>query len=219
MLQTYSYSVDIAKVYGVATAIYLNYALSQGAEQKITINREEMRTVTGLGISSQEKIEQALAAHGLIATKAQRNGDKVHIHLNIGKIENILDGSSLERLQRADEYSATVAKAKDKKSSIVNSLCKHITIENKELERLLHRWVETVIATGKPLSVPQVEQAQARIEREAPDFAKAVLEKAISVGWKDMDACIEECRKRKNADAHSFTVEKSDGTGVVDEEF
>lgn len=213
-LQTASYNVDVAKVFGVCTAIMLSYLDRTftyqsrnkllNANSTMSISRAEIYAETGLDDEKQKEIELALQECGVITVRPLQNvPNKNYYIVNDTQLVAIMTAKNPSEVigeTKAKQFTNTPrVEPISKRQSNIIALKKKVKVEDPVIQTYLIDWIDSVFANPKGFLSPKgVEIAQQELYAYCrDDQAKAIkiLEIAIKGGLRDLSWAIENYEK------------------------
>jgi hypothetical protein len=224
-LQINSYNLDIAKVFGVHSSIFLSYINSEYHYQKrlnnlnnndtVSISRSEIYARTALNDEEQKEVEFALQNCGVISVKPLQNvPNKNYYILFQDELDNILNSSN-----PADAINNTSAKQfvksprvepVSKRQTHIANLKKKIKMQDPVIQDYMCQWIDSVYVNPKGFLSPKgIEIAQEELLAYAGDNQDkqiAILRIAIKASLKDMTWAIERYEKQSGAGSRNFAT-------------
>lgn len=200
-----SYNVEIAQLFGLETAVYLN-ALIEINEKAIRknklinehflIDRKYISDRTTLKQNQQKQIEENLVRAKIIH---KNNDDCIKVNIDV------LAGLMLKENEKvANNLSSllNVSPKEAKAKNILNNVKRHINLTYPEDMRLAYsEWLDVVYSKFGFVSKQMIINAQACVDKEANhDVNKAIeiIHIASANGWKDMTYAVNQYRQRNS---------------------
>lgn len=238
MVQTYSYSVDMAKIFGINSAVFISYVdymhvymlkTKSNFDGKVAIKRNDMFDFTGLDKDKQIEVENALKACGVLEMKkVQGQADNHYYMLNEDLIMNALNTNNSKTAFTIKPLInvKTVDNKMTKKDKHIISLKKSIRCDSPIINQYLCDWIDAVYANPKGfLSSSSIAISQNDLYNATnnDDERINILKIAIKGGYRDLSWAIEQYKNNKsNSSSRNFASYNniaSDGSDVVSEEF
>jgi hypothetical protein len=219
-VQTNSYNLEVAKVFGVCTAIFLGcineefeYQLrhkSVSANNAISITRAEIYERTGLEDTKQVEIELALTECGILITKPVKNvPNKNYYTLNDAqfiKIMNSVNPSEVIGEEKAKQFTKQPrVEPINKRQTYIIQLKKKINVSDPVIQQYLVDWIDAVYAKPKgflsPTGVTIAQQELLAYTKDSQEKQIAILKIAIKDGLRDLTWAIERYEKQSGLDS------------------
>ena len=213
-----SYSVELAKKYGVKSAILLSYVFSlRGAlssDREVMLNRAQIRNATGLTESEQKDAEDILYQNHILTLKqftGKADGNYYIIdplQINKNETEHNISDMFLPKAMQVAEQSAHVSKEDIKRESIKRNLKNSIQIADETLKQYVWAWIDTIYE--KPngfLSKTAVELAMQELSNFSTDVSVRIeiLKIAIKFGYKDIKWAINSYERWGKKETSAYT--------------
>ena len=222
-LHNYSYNVEIAKIFGVKTSIFLtciNYAYScqlnrhsLNANDTISLSRGEIYEVTGLSDDEQVDVELTLTECGVLSVKSFQNiPNKNYYILNETKLNDILNSDNPVDVIKSSSASQFIRGKRvepvSKRQTYIASLKKKINVEDPVLQDYFVQWIDAVYSNPKgflsPSGVVIAQQELMEYCRDNQDTQIKVLKEAIKGGLRDLTWAIQNYEKNNHIDSRNF---------------
>ena len=238
-LQTNSYNLDIAKVFGVCTAVFLtclNLEYDQQTRNKqlnanntMALSRAEIYARTALDDEKQKEIELALQECGVLITKPLQNvPNKNYYILNEEQLIKIMQAEDPSKVI-GEEKASQFIKAKrvepiSKRKTHIESLKKKINLQDPVLQQYFVDWIDAVYTNPKGFLSPSgVVIAQQELLAYSTEQEKqiAIIKIAIKGGLRDMTWAIEQYEKQSGVGSRNFAKYddiKIDASDLSDED-
>lgn len=223
-LQTNSYNLEIAKVFGVLTAVFLkciddeilfqerNKLISE--DKTISLSRAEIYARTALDDDKQIDIEFALQECGVLIVKPLKNVPNKNYYIfnqeQLIKIMVAEDPSEVLGTEKAKQFTkgARIEPLSKRQNRIIG-LKKKITIEDPVVKQYLVDWIDAVYSRQKGgfLSPTGVTIAQEELIAYAKDNQEkqiAILKIAIKGCLRDLTWAIEQYEKQNPVGTRNF---------------
>lgn len=221
-LDTNSYNIEVARVFGVCTSVMLSclfreYAYQQrnkllNANNTMAISRQEIYEKTGLDDDKQRDVELSLQECGVLVTKPLQNVPNKNYY--------ILNEQQLTKIMTANDPADVIGEAKasqftlkhrvepiSKRQSKIVDLKKKIKVNDPVIHQYLIDWIDSVFVNPKGFLSPKgVEIAQQELYAYCrDDQAKAIkiLEIAIKGGLRDLSWAIDKYEEKNGVDPES----------------
>lgn len=232
-LQINSYNLDVAKVFGVCTAVFLSCIDNEWQSQirnksisddnTISLSRAEIYARTGLDDEKQIEVELALQECGVVVVKPLKNiPNKNYYNLNFEQLSKILTAEHPTDVLSAEKAKQFVKQPRveplSKRKNRILQLKKKITIADPVIQQYMCDWIDAVYSNPKGfLSPTGVTIAQEELMAYAQDNqAKqiAVLKIAIKGGLRDITWAINDYEKQAGVGTRNF-MDYNDKTHVA----
>ena len=213
-----SYSVELAKKYGVKSAILLSYVFSLRSalcsEKEVLLNREQIYSATGLSESEQKEAEDILYQNHILTLKqfmGKADGSYYIINpleINKSDTEQNIANMFLPKALKVSEQESHVSKEDVKRDSIKRNLKNSIQIADDTLKQYVWLWIDTIYE--KPngfLSKSAVELAMQDLLNFSTDISIRIeiLKIAIKLGYKDIKWAINSYQRSNKKENQSYT--------------
>lgn len=236
-LQNNSYNLDIAKVFGVCTSVFLSCINLEYAQQirnkqlnannTMALSRAEIYARTALDDDKQKEVEIALQECGVLTTKPLQNVPNKNYY--------ILNEEQLVKIMQAENPSEIIGEEKakqfikpnrvepmSKRKTHIVSLKKKINVEDPVIQEYFINWIDAVYDNPKGFLSPSgVVIAQQELLAYSMDQAIQIdiLKIAIKGGMRDMTWAIEQYEKQAGSrNFTSYNDIKADEDSVSDDE-
>ncbi len=240
-LNSNSYNVDIAKVFGVCSAIFLTCIEEERAFQirhklindndTLAISRQEIYERTALEDEKQIDVELALSECGVISVKPLKNvPNKNYYILYENQLDKIMKSSNPEDVIKNSSAKQFIKKPRvepmSKRQTHINSLKRVVNCDDQVIKQYLCDWIDAVYTNPKGfLSPSSVNIAQQELEQYAKGSQAVkidLLKIAIKGGLRDLTWAIETYEKEHKFNSSNFASYndiKSNGSNIVNEVF
>lgn len=228
-LDTNSYNIEVARIFGVCTSVMLSclfkeYAYQQrnkllNANNTMAISRQEIYEKTGLDDDKQRDVELSLQECGVLVTKPLQNvPNKNYYILNEQQLTKIMTANNPAEVLGEAKASQFTLKHRvepiSKRQSKIVDLKKKIKVNDPIIQQYLIDWIDAVYTNPKGfLSGKAVEIAQQELyayceenkDNGTMNQAKAiaVLTIAIKNGWRDLSWAIDKYEEKNGVDPES----------------
>jgi len=242
LLNTNSYNIDVAKIFGVCSSAFLTCIfqeyLFQTRNKKsndnntIALSRGEIYERTGLDDEKQIDVELALVACGVISTKPLQNvPNKNYYIFNSEQFDLIMSAKSPSEVINNSQAAQFIKKPRvepvSKRQTHIAKLKSCISISDPIMQQYFCDWIDAVYTNPKgflsPSSVNIAQQELLAYCKNNQETQIAVMRIAIKGGLRDITWAIDQYEKTNTNKINNNFVEykdiKSDGSNVVDEEF
>lgn len=235
----YSYNTDIAKVFGVCSAVFVTFLaaektkLNVNGSDELALSRDEIFAITALDFEKQQEIEKSLIECGVLAVKSFRgNKNKNHYLVDFDRLQIIMNSASnvielfeplkFEKKPKAAEQKAVETKQQRHVASLKSKFSSYEPV----LRQYLCDWVDAVYdkpkgfitAAGLKISLNELD-----CNSNSVDESIEILKIAIKGGLRDLTWAINKYNESKKlVDLNNFSSYneiKSDGSNTINEEF
>lgn len=222
-LQTYSYNLDIAKVFGVCTSVFLSCIDSEflyqernkqlNANNTISLSRAEIYERTALDDEKQIEIEIALQECGVLSVKPLQNiPNKNYYIIHYAQLKNILvatNPADVIGIAKASQFTYKKrVEPVSKRQTYIVGLKKKINIKDPVLQGYFIDWIDAVYANPKGFLSPKaIEIAQNELLTYTSDNQEkqiAIMKIAIKGGLRDLSWAIEQYEKSDGSGSKNF---------------
>lgn len=215
-LNNVTYNNKFAKLFGVYSAIYLNFLMDYyilNQEDYIKLSRLEIYNLTAIEEEKQLEVEQNLLNYNLIEiAKVKNSNNKNWYKLNIDLLEKIIQTDSCDQLQeelivQADAFKKATKppSSVSKRASIIANLKTNIKTSDPECKSILSDWVDAVYQKTGYLS----KQAIIFMEEQLLSYSnnnltlfKELCKLAARVAYKDPKWVITKYEQENNTTLH-----------------
>lgn len=213
-LNTFSYNIDVARVLGIKTAIFLtcinNEFLYQSRNNLLNNNntmamtRSEIYARTALDDQEQKDVEFSLQECNILTTKPLQNvPNKNYYIIDYEVLFNIINASDPSSVISAEKASQFIRRRRvepvSKRQTHIVALKKKINSPDPVIKSYFIDWIDEVYANPKGYLSPKgVEIAQQELAAYCKDNQEkqiAILKIAIKGGLRDMTWAIERYEK------------------------
>lgn len=227
ILKSYSYNVDIAKIFGINCAVFIQLLVEHN--YSISINREDLFNAIGLDISKQGEVERSLEDCKILTIKSNKNGNstyKLNIDLLTSMLQNYTTYNSFIKQNKGTNTGIKVTR-QDKATIQLNKLKSYIMCEDDKFRQYWGDWVEAVYTkeNGRFPNKASIHIAEQELNSytDSDNIKETIIFIAIKNGYRDMTWAISKYEQENNRDASINFIKyndiKSDGNNIVDEEF
>lgn len=232
-LQINCYNIEVAKVFGVCTAVFLScidneYQFQQrnksiSEDNTISLSRAEIYARTGLEDDKQIDVELALQECGVLVVKPLKNiPNKNYYNLNSEQLNKILTAENPSDVL-GDEKAKQFTKQPrvepiSKRKNRILQLKKKIIVADPVVQQYMCDWIDAVYTNPKGFLSPKgVEIAQEELLAYAKGNQEkqiAILKIAIKGGLRDITWAIEQYEKQAGVGTRNF-MDYNDKTHVA----
>lgn len=198
-----SYSVDIAKVFGVRNAVFISMLFRKTdcvTEKGMPICRQDIFNMTGLTNKEQEDVENALVTSGVIVVNKVRNSNEKNYYIVnedcLCKYLNIDYDRRTQQLLVPND--APKKKRVTKKEQLVNKIKSSLTIDDEVIKQYVCDWIDTISVNDKIyLTKSSVDLSLKELFSfsDNKDTILDILKIAIKRGLKDLSWAIDSYKK------------------------
>lgn len=242
-LNSYSYNVGIAKIFGVCSSIFLTclqdeYDL-QLSNKKLNLNntmsisRQAIYDRTGLDDDKQKEVESSLIECGVLTVKPLQNvPNKNYYVLNTKQLDKIISAPEPIKVIENENAIPLIKKPRvepqSKRKTMIANLKGRIKTESPIIRQYMCDWIDSVYVNPKgfmsPSSLNISEEELNTFTKGDEDKQIEILKIAIKNGWRDISWAIKRYVEQNGSDGISnnfvsYNDIKSDGTNVADEAF
>ena len=224
-----SYNVDIAKLIGPLSAIYVSFIDKLLIRnEKLLLSRDQIFDYTGIDFDKQNEIENNLTYCGILDIKNVRwSSEKKNYILNYDRLETILNDPT--KINEVYKLSTVKSKSKEKvsketkKEQMLKRLKNAVKIDDEVLKQHIFDWIDSVIEKGNYLTTQSVKINIEELNKftSSQSIAIQVLNIATKNRWRDlswaMNKVVPEIDNKNNFADYNNIV--SNGERVVDEAF
>lgn len=222
-LNSVSYNLDVAKVFGVCSSVFLsclNYEYSYQLRHKqlnsnntMSMSRAEIYERTGLDDEKQIDVEVALSACGVLQVKPLQNvPNKNYYIINIEQLNKILASDNPEDVISSEKAKQFIqgkrVEPTSKRQTHISQLKKYIKVEDPVIADYLVQWIDAVYSNPKGfLSTSGVTFAQQELLEYAKDDQDKqikILKEAIKGGYRDMTWAIQKYEDIYKVESRNF---------------
>lgn len=240
-IRSNSYNVDVAKIFGVCSSVFLSYVNTEKARQDrakttngndtVAISRADIYDNTGLEDSKQVDVEVALGECGVLTVKPLKNvPNKNYYILNMEQLEKILTATKPEEVIQCESAKQFIKKPRvepmSKRQTLIMNLKKRLSVEDEVIKQYMCDWIDSVYANPKGFLSPSavsIAEQELSAYSNSQDTKIDVLKIAIKGGLRDLTWAMNqyEKNKSKNEDSNfvSYSDIASDGSDTVEEAF
>ena len=222
-LQTSTYNLDIAKVLGVMSSIFLtcldiNYsnALHKNtlnANNTFSLSRADIYEQTGLSDDDQIEVENHLQECGVIQVKPLQNiPNKNYYILNDEQLKKIMEAQNpddvISSASKQSLFRSRRTEPASKRQTRIKQLKNKISVEDPVLQDYFVQWIDAVYSNPKGFLSPSgvVFAQQELLEYAKDNQAKqiAILKIAIKGGLRDMTWAIQRYEEQNGGSSRNF---------------
>lgn len=240
-LQSNSYNLEIAKIFGINSSIFLTCLDMEYCYQKrnnkildndaINLSRSEIYERTALDDSQQVDIEFSLTECGVLTTKpVQNSSSKNYYIVNFAQIDKILKSSNPSDVISSEKANQFIrGKRKEplsKRQTYINKLKTKIKVEDPIIQQYFVDWIDAVYTNPKGFlsdhSVLIAQQELMEYAKDSQDIQIKVLKEAIKGGYRDMTWAIKNYEENNNISSRNFVSyldNRVDPNNISDEVF
>ena len=214
---SHSYNVELAKKYGVKSAILLSYVFSLRSatvDKEVLLNREQIKNATGLIESEQKEAEDILYQNHILTLKqftgkAEGNYYIVNpIQIDRSETNQTISNMFIPKATQIIEQESRISKEDVKRESIKRNLKNSVQVSDDTLKQYIWSWIDTIYE--KPngfLSKSAVELAVQELSNFSTDVSVRieVLKIAIKFGYKDIKWAINSYQRWGKKDTQTYS--------------
>ena len=240
-LQTMSYNVDVAKVFGTCSSIFLSCldfefehqkrANQLNANNTVALSRAEIYSRTGLDDEKQIDIELALTECGVISAKPFQNvANKNYYILYADQLKRIMEAENPEEAIANGEAKQFIktprVEPRSKRQTHIAKLKKKISASNPVVAQYMCDWIDAVYTNPKGFLSPSgvdINQKELQAYTKNDDVQIEILKLAIKGGCRELSWAIDRYEEQNKSKVTNSFVKysdiKSNGADIVEEEF
>ena len=220
-LQLMNYNLDIAKVFGPCSAIFLSCLDMENAFHKrntnndssMSLTRAEIYERTALDDEKQHEIEIALQECGVLIVKPLKNiPNKNYYIINEEQLFKIMQSNKPTEIIGEEKSKQFIQKPRvepiNKRQSHIIQLKKRIKVDDPIIQTYLIDWIDAVYSNPKGfLSPTGIDIAQQELKAYSGDNQEKainVLKIAIKGGLRDLTWAIEQYESKSGANSNNF---------------
>lgn len=220
-LQLMNYNLDIAKVFGPCSAIFLSCLDMENAFHKrntnndssMSLTRAEIYERTALDDEKQHEIEIALQECGVLIVKPLKNiPNKNYYIINEEQLFKIMQSNNPTEIIGEEKSKQFIQKPRvepiNKRQSHIIQLKKRIKVDDPIIQTYLIDWIDAVYSNPKGfLSPTGIDIAQQELKAYSGDNQEKainVLKIAIKGGLRDLTWAIEQYESKSGANSNNF---------------
>ena len=220
-LQLMNYNLDIAKVFGPCSAIFLSCLDMENAFHKrntnndssMSLTRAEIYERTALDDEKQHEIEIALQECGVLIVKPLKNiPNKNYYIINEEQLFKIMQSNNPTEIIGEEKSKQFIQKPRvepiNKRQSHIIQLKKRIKVDDPVIQTYLIDWIDAVYSNPKGfLSPTGIDIAQQELKAYSGDNQEKainVLKIAIKGGLRDLTWAIEQYESKSGANSNNF---------------
>lgn len=220
-LQLMNYNLDIAKVFGPCSAIFLSCLDMENAFHKrntnndssMSLTRAEIYERTALDDEKQREIEIALQECGVLIVKPLKNiPNKNYYIINEEQLFKIMQSNNPTEIIGEEKSKQFIQKPRvepiNKRQSHIIQLKKRIKVDDPIIQTYLIDWIDAVYSNPKGfLSPTGIDIAQQELKAYSGDNQEKainILKIAIKGGLRDLTWAIEQYESKSGANSNNF---------------
>ena len=220
-LQLMNYNLDIAKVFGPCSAIFLSCLDMENAFHKrntnndssMSLTRAEIYERTALDDEKQHEIEIALQECGVLIVKPLKNiPNKNYYIINEEQLFKIMQSNNPTEIIGEEKSKQFIQKPRvepiNKRQSHIIQLKKRIKVDDPIIQTYLIDWINAVYSNPKGfLSPTGIDIAQQELKAYSGDNQEKainILKIAIKGGLRDLTWAIEQYESKSGANSNNF---------------
>lgn len=225
------YSVDVAKTFGIMSAIFLScindkifYDATDCSTTKTALTRCDIYNMTGMSDSTQVDVESSLSSAGVLSVQPFKNvKGKSYYAINYKKMYEIMNTPKLSDVLVEDKV-VQAKKTVNTRANQIKTLKGKCVVDDEAERQLLCDWIDSVYANPKGFISPQsVKITIESLSKFTIDDRVSILKIAIANSWKDISWAVDRFNKQSaKRDDYRFCDYESikyDGTEISKEEF
>ena len=232
-LQLNSYNVDVAKVFGICSSIFLSCLDSEfqyqernkglSADSSISLSRAEIYARTALDDDKQVEVETSLKEVGVLAVKPLKNiPNKNYYIINKDNIDKIMNSENPEEFIVSAKQFLPKKRVEpiSKRQSRILSLKKKVNVSDPVIQQYLCDWIDAVYSNPKGFLSPSgitIAQEELMKYAQTQDKQIAVLKIAIKGGLRDMTWAIDRHKAESGVGSRNFMEYNSDNVATKDD--
>lgn len=222
-LQIFGYNVDVAKIFGVCTSVFLScidieydkqFRTNQlNANNTMSLSRSEIYERTGLDDEKQLDVELSLKECNVLITKPVKNVPNKNYYIldkeQLFKILNASNPSDVISSEKAKQFiHGKRVEPVSKRQTHITQLKKKVNVEDPVLQDYFIQWIDAVYSNPKGFLSPSgvVFAQQELLEYAKGNQAKQldIIKIAIKGGMRDITWAIQDYEKINHIDTRNF---------------
>lgn len=233
-LRSNSYNVDVAKVFGVTCAVFLDFLDNEVNRAKemdeyvghINLDRKSIYIATALIPSEQESAEELLKSRGVLTVSKARNSEKFSYEIDDKKLCDILSSGAVV-FGEVNKFYAKKTSDKPKRNYYASNIKKNIIYGDEEVDKLLYDWVMALKEAGKGmLSMDGFKMQQEELKKVCGDnkaMAIEVIKIAVKNNYRQLEWAVNKYNNAVKSSGYNFSdynsIKMSDSSTVDTEAF
>ena len=194
MISTFSYNVDLAKIVGPLSAIFISlidfYQKNNNGE-KVSLDRNTIYNNIGVDEQTQLSIENNLTLGKILDVKGLRGpSDKNYYYINYNELDKVLkeDRESFTINVVNNKINNKKVDKETKKEKTLKILKNCVKVEDQVIKQYIFDWIDSVIESGNYLTTQSVKINIDQLVKFSTDQSKLieVLLIATKSSWKDL---------------------------------
>ena len=223
-INSFSYNLKLAKIFGVNNSILLACILDEYDNQlrnnklndnnTVPISRSEIYERTGLSDAEQSDAELSFVECNIIGVKPLQNiPNKNYYNINFTNLSNILisdDPSKIISTEKANQFiRGKRVEPVSKRQTHIASLKKKIDVQDPVIQDYLVKWIDAVYSNPKgflsPTGVVFAQQELFEYAKDDQEKQIKILKEAIKGGYRDMTWAIQKYEDLSGSGSRNFS--------------
>lgn len=213
MLSTFSYNVDLAKIVGPLSSIFISlidFYQKNNNGDKVSLDRNTIYNNIGIDEQSQLSIENNLVLGNVLEVKNVRGpSDKNYYCLNYEELSKILkeDKNYFTMNVVNNKINNKKEDKETKKEKTLKRLKNCVKIEDQVIKQYVFDWIDSVIESGNYLTTQSVKINVDQLVKFSQDQDKLIEVLLISTknSWKDLSWAMNRVSQNKVIKNNNFS--------------
>lgn len=223
-----SYNLDIAKILGPVSAIYISFIdrmYTENKAEKLSISRSDIFEKTGIDQDKQLEVEKYLYSRGILEIQNLRNStEKNYYSLNYERLESILQNpekiNEIYKLSTNNPFKKKVDK-ETKKEQTLKRLKNAVRIDDEVIRQYAYNWIDSIIEGGGYITTQSIKINIDELMKfsSTQDIAIKVLRIATKNCWRDLTWAMNRVNSDISNNFADYSNIVSDNSSRVEEAF
>lgn len=213
MISTFSYNVDLAKIVGPLSSIFISlidFYQKNNNGDKISLDRSTIYNNIGIDEQSQLSIENNLVLGKVLEVKSVRGpSDKNYYSLNYEELSKILkEDKNYFTVNIINNKINSKKEAKEtKKEKTLKRLKNAVNIDDQVIKQYIFDWIDSIIESGNYLTTQSIKINVDQLVKFSTDQSKLieVLLIATKSNWKDLTWAMNRVSQNKINSGNNFS--------------
>lgn len=190
-----SYNLDVAKVLGPLSAIYISFidkSNEDNKNDKLSLSRTDILNKTGIDERFQEEVEKFLFSKGILDIQNLRNSsEKNYYSINYERLDSIINDpeklNEIYKLTTKSPFKKKVDK-ETKKEQTLKRLKNAVKVDDEVLKQYIFDWIDSIIEKGGYITTQSIKINVNELMKFATsqEIAIKVLTIATKNCWRDL---------------------------------